>query len=68
MTMPIQVPPINRANRMLDVHVGAASRGVMPQKIDFGDLVGIGCEACNFLPFPGSLACRFICKSLAERV
>jgi len=66
MTMPIQAAPINRANRA--VTAVAASRGMTPQKIDIGDIIGLACEACSFVPFPGSLICRALCKGVAGQL
>ncbi len=63
MALPIQTAPIDRANRILNAT--AASRGITPQKIDLGAIIGVACEACSLVPFPGSLICRFVCKAVA---
>jgi hypothetical protein len=66
MTLPIQTPPIDRTNRAISATAG--SRGFTPQKIDLGDIIGVGCEACSLLPFPASLICRTVCKTVAGQL
>jgi hypothetical protein len=66
MTLPIQAPPIDRANRAINAAGG--SRGISLQKVDLGDIIGVGCEACSFLPFPFSLICRTACKTVAGQL
>jgi hypothetical protein len=64
MTMPIQTAPIDRGNRALGA--AAASQGITPQRIDLGDIIGIGSAACALLPPPLSLVCSVLAKLLAK--
>lgn len=64
MTMPIQTAPINRENRALGAT--ANSRGITPQRIDLGDIIGVGGAACALLPPPFSLICSVLANQLAR--
>ncbi len=68
MTLPIQAPSIDRANRAINFSINAPSRGITAQKITFGDVAGVACEACSLLPFPVSLVCRALCKGVTGQL
>jgi hypothetical protein len=58
MHMPIQAAPIDRANRAVAMQSKA---GGMYPSVDFGDLKGVVCPACDLLPNP---IVRAICRAI----